>query len=60
MILKNEGRKWVETYQQPPLLAAGTRGMSIWWRLGVPRPFRDGESLSSGVGTMVEGVSEVV
>jgi hypothetical protein len=47
-------------HQHPPLLAEGTRGISIWWRLGVPRPFREGESLSSEVGTMVEGPSEVV
>jgi hypothetical protein len=34
--------------------------MSIWCRFGVPRPLRDGESLSSGVGTMVEGASEAL
>lgn len=34
--------------------------MSIWCRFGVPRPLREGVSLSSGVGTMVEGVSEAV
>jgi len=40
------------TYQQPPLLAEGIRGKSIGCRLGVPRALRDGESMSSGTGTM--------
>lgn len=50
----------IETHQHPPLLAEGTRGMSIWCRFGVPRPLREGVSLSSGVGTIVEGASEVL
>lgn len=46
-------------HQHPPLLAETPRGRSTGWRLGVPRELRDGESLSSGAGTIFKGASDV-
>jgi len=54
-----KGTKCIEAHQHPPLLVEGTRGMSIWCRFGVPRPLREGESLSSER-TMAKGASETV